>query len=225
VKYVYGVVGVAGAIAAIVVGILGMPEVMIVSGLLGALLIIAANADRILRVKATATGFEAETRAIIDKARATIDQLRVVAKVAVQANLLLVMRAGRWGGFSFEEKERVRTASIEALDLLDVPQKEREAMLAEWHMVNRFDYVHHLLGGHTIPEELKNDLGLQAEWKKLRGGGFEGNPDSGTVEAFLRRAKMLDVDRAELLDDYRHYEKHSQHRRPDVWKRLHDRDK
>lgn len=35
---------------------------------------------------------------------------------------------------------------------------------------------------------------------------------------------MMNTEREELLEDYRHYERHSQHRRPDVWKRLHDRD-
>jgi hypothetical protein len=195
---------------------------MVVSGLLAAVLILAANADRISRLKASATGFEAETRAIIDEARATIDQLRAVAKIAVQANLSLVMRSGRWGGFSFDEKESIRQASLHALDLLHIPKKEQEEMFGDWHKVNRFDYVHLLLGRHTVPKEVQGNLELQAEWSKLRGGGFDGNPPSVVVEEFLRKARMLDPERVELLEDYCYYENHGEHRRPDVWKRIVD---
>jgi hypothetical protein len=34
---------------------------------------------------------------------------------------------------------------------------------------------------------------------------------------------MVTDERHELLGDYRHYEKHGQHRRPAVCKQLHDR--
>src|SRR5437773_3943313 len=153
-KYVYGVVGVAAGISAIVVGVMGMPDVMIAALVIFGILMLAANADRIARLKAGATGFEAETRALIDKALATIDQLRAVAKIAVQANLSLVMRSGRWGGFSFDEKESIRQASLQAFDALHIPKKEQEQMFGEWHKVNRFDYVHHLLGRSTIPREI-----------------------------------------------------------------------
>jgi hypothetical protein len=222
VKYAYGVVGLVAAISAVAVGVFGMMDVMIVSALLAALLIIAGNADRIARIKAGTTGFEAETRALIDKAIATIDQLRTVAKIAVQANLSLVMRSGRWGGFTHDEKERIRMASVAALDSLDVPKEEREEMFREWHMVNRFDYVHNLLGGNTIPVEIQEKPDLQSEWKRLRNGGFEANPASEVVEKFLRRAGMLGPERVELLEDYRHYERHGEHRRADAWKKLHD---
>lgn len=198
---------------------------MVVSGLLAAVLILAANADRISRLKASATGFEAETRAIIDEARATIDQLRAVAKIAVQANLSLVMRSGRWGGFSFDEKESIRQASLHALDALHIPKKEQEGMFCDWHKVNRFDYVHLLLGRHTVPKEVQGKTELQVEWGKLRGGGFDGNPTAAIVEEFLRKAGMLDTEHAELLEDYRYYESHGEHRRPDVWKRLIDLDR
>jgi hypothetical protein len=145
--------------------------------------------------------------------------------MAVQANLSLVMRSGRWGGFSVDEKERIRAASIAALDSLGVSKRDREEMFSEWHMVNRFDYVQLLLGRSTVPKEVQGKLDLQAEWSKLRGGGFDGNPSSDVVEAFLRKAGMFDEEQQELLTDYRHYEKYGEHRRPDVWKKIVDRDR
>ena len=224
-KYVYGIVGLAAAITAIVVGVLGMTAVMIVSGLLAGLLITIANADRIVRVKAGTGGLEAETRALVDKAVATLDQLRAVLKIAVRGNLSLVQRAGRWGGFSVDEKERIRKGSLAALELLDVPKHEREEMFREWNMVNRFDYAHIVLGGHKIPDEIVSNQALQKEWSAMRDGGFERFPTSAQVDDFLRRAGMLTSERAELLEDYRHYEKTGEHRRPEVWKAMHGRDR
>lgn len=88
-KLAYGIFGIAAAIAAITVGVLGMGDVMGVSFVLALVLLLAANSDRISRVSATIGGIEAETRAVIDQARATIEELRLVGKMAVQANLSL----------------------------------------------------------------------------------------------------------------------------------------
>jgi hypothetical protein len=224
-KLAYGIVGLAAAIAAVIVGILGMPDVMSVSLVLAIALLLAANSDRIARLKAGLSGIEAETRAIIDEARATIDQLRAVAKMAVRANLSLVMRGNRWGGFSYEEKETIRHSSIAALEDLRVPAADQEEIFREWHMVNRYDYAHHALGGPTIPIQVQGNKELHAEWRQLHHSGFERIPSPDDVEAFLRKAEMLDAEKKQLLEDYRYYAAHSKHRRPDVWRRLHDRDR
>jgi hypothetical protein len=128
------------------------------------------------------------------------------------------------GGFSFDEKERVRDVSQKALDSLGVPKKEQEDIFSEWHSVNRFDYANILLGRYKIPKEIFGNNELTAEWKKLRESGFAGNPSSSVVEAFLIKAGMMNDELRELLEDYRHYEKHGQHRRPEEWKKLHDRE-
>ena len=54
-KLVYGITGVVVAIAAVVVvvGILGMPDVMIASMVLAMALLLAANSDRIAPLKAS----------------------------------------------------------------------------------------------------------------------------------------------------------------------------
>lgn len=36
---------------------------------------------------------------------------------------------------------------------------------------------------------------------------------------------MTDGERGELLEDYRYYEKRGEHRRPDVWRRIVDRER
>lgn len=219
----YGIFGLAAAIAAIVAGFLGMPDVMVVSAILAALLLVAANSDRIAKIRAGASGFEAETRAVIDEARATIEQLRLVAKIAIQASLSLVMRTGRWGGFSHDEKENIHRATSVALDQLAVPAAEQEEIFQEWHTVTRFDYSHLLLGRHTIPTQVQANTDLHAEWSALREGGFANVPSPDSIEHFLRKAGMLDDEAQQLLKDYRYYQIHERHRRPEVWKALVDR--
>jgi hypothetical protein len=103
VKTLYALVGVAAAVASVVVGILGMPDVMAVALALAIVLLIAANSDRIVKVKASMTGIEAETRAVIDEARATIEQVRLVGRLAAQANLTHITWANRWGGMAYED--------------------------------------------------------------------------------------------------------------------------
>jgi hypothetical protein len=224
-KLAYGIFGIAASIATITAGFLGMLEVMYVSVFLAGALLLAANSDRIAKIRAGAGGFEAETRAIIDEARATIEQLRLVAKIAIQANLSLVMRAGRIGGFTHDEKENIRRLSLAALDQLGVSAAEQEDMFREWHTVTRFDYAFQLLGRHTVPEQVQRNPELQAEWSALRKGGFANIPSSNTVEGFLRKAGMLDDEAQQLLEDYRFYEVHRHHRRPENWKRLVDRNR
>ena len=224
-KIVYNIVGIAAAIAAIVVGILGMPGVMVVAFLLAIGLLFVANSDRIAKVRASATGFEAETRALIDEARATIDQLRIVGKIAVQANLSLVMRAGRWGGFSYDERERIRQVSLAALDQLGVSPNEREEIFEEWHTVTRFDYADWLLRHPIVRQKTGASDGLKAEWRALRGGGFENIPSFRTIELLLQKSAVVEDEVRQLLEDYRHYETHKQHRRPEMWKALVDRNR
>lgn len=222
-KLVYGITGVVAAIAAVVVGVLGMPDVMIVSLILAMALLVAANSDRIARFKAGMGGIEAETRAVIDEARATIEQLRQVGKIAVQASLSLVMRSGRLGGFSDDEKEEIRRNSEAVLNEIGVTASEREDIFRDWHRVTCFDYTHFLLGRNQTPNELQEKPALQAEWDALRRGGFANVPNADAVAAFLTKAGMINAARAELLEDYRFYEREKRHRRPEVWKVLFER--
>lgn len=188
-----------------------MPDVMAASLVLAIVLLLAANSDQIARVKASMSGIEAETRAVIDEARATIEQLRSIARLAVQANLSLLMRAGRLGGFTHSEKETTRAVSVEALKQLGIPSHEQEKMFEEWHTITRFDY-----SGHRVPDGLSAKPDVHAEWKALRRGGFANIPSSEVLEKFLSKAELLDAERAALLDDHRFYEREKQHRRPEV---------
>jgi hypothetical protein len=224
-KLVYGIIGVIAAIAAVVIGVLRMPDVMIVATVLAVMLLVAANADRISKVRASVSGIEAETREVINEARATIEQLRLVGKLAAETNLSLVMRAGRWGGFSYDEKERTRQLSTDALRRLGFGDTEIDDIFREWHMVTRFDYAYHLLGGGQMPPAVQLMPPWREEWSTLHAGGFSRIASPDEIERFLRKVGLLDAEAAALLEDYRFYEKNKRHRRPDVWRMLIDRER
>lgn len=204
-----------------------MPDVMAVALVLAILLLVAANSDRIAKVKASMTGIEAETRAVIDEARATIEQVRLVGKLAAQANLTHITWANRWGGMSYEDKERTRLQSIDALRQLGATDADIDEALRDWHMITRFDYAHFVLagGGSTVPENVMKDAALMEEWRALRGGGVEKIPSPDALRVFLEKAGLFDETRAELLEDYRFYVINKTHRRAAVWKALVDRNK
>lgn len=218
-KYAYGVLAMAGAIAAVVVGVMGMFPVMVLTALLSVALLLAANADRISSIRASATGFEAKTRAVIDEARATIQQVREVAKIAALANIMFVARAGRWGPMPWTDKEKILSSTAESLKRLSVPDREQEEMFEELHTATRFDYAHVILGLKQVRAKAATTP-LAAELQELQNSGFARNPSSDVVEAFLRKAGALDPEAKELIEDYRHYERERKHRRLDVWRRL-----
>jgi hypothetical protein len=60
---VYGIVGMLAGIAALAAGFLAMPDVMVVSALFAAFLLIAANAGRIARIKAGPGGLGMDSTA------------------------------------------------------------------------------------------------------------------------------------------------------------------
>ena len=222
-KLTYGIFGIGAVISAITVGILGMADVMWISTVLAILLLLAANADRVSKIRAGMSGFEAETREVISEARDAIKELRLVGKLAGETTLSLVMRAGRFGGFSYDEKERARQVTSDALRQLGVRTEEIEEIFREWHTVTRFDYAYHLLGGAQMPPAVQLMPPFIQEWTELRSGGLSRIASPDDVERFLTKVGLLNNEAKELLEDYRYYERSKQHRRPEVWRSLVDR--
>lgn len=212
-----------GAVAAVVIGVMGMWQVMLLTGVLSVALLLAANSDRIASIRASATGFEAKTRAVIDEARATIAQVREVAKIAALANIMFAARAGRWGPVPWVDKEKIIDATVESMKRLSIPAREQEEMLEELHIATRFDYAHVILGLSQIRSKATSTP-IAAEFAELQNSGFQRNPSADVVEAFVQKIGAMDDEVAEFLKDYRHYERAKKHRRPDVWRALWERD-
>ena len=178
-------------------------------------LLFTAHLDQFEEFKASGTGIEAKTRAVITKAESTIVELQSLAKIFAETTLSSVKRAGRLGGYEDEEEERIKQSVLEVLSQIGVPESEREMVLSDWHRLTKYDYAYVILGSHTIPQGF-DDPAVQTEWKALRNIHQIPTPDQ--LREFLSKWGVLDDWREELIKDYEHYLANGEHRRPDVWR-------
>lgn len=124
---------------------------LLLAGLAGFLaLLVTANLDRISQFKASRSGIEAHTREIVARAEIAVSELQLLAVQVAELSLSLVKRQGRWGGYSDDEQERIRSSVLGVLTKLGIPSDQTQAVLNEWHQIVEFDYTHHILGGSRI---------------------------------------------------------------------------
>lgn len=84
-------------------------------GIISVAFLFFANLERISKLKFGKTGFEAETREVVREARSTIKELRDLSKIMVSSILGLVKRTGRFGGYSYDEKEQIKEQTVAVL--------------------------------------------------------------------------------------------------------------
>lgn len=197
-------------------GFLGNPAILAVGFFAFLALLIAANLDRIAEFKATSSGVEAKTRDVVQRAENAVKELHILALQVAELSLSLAIRQGRWGGYSDEDLSSMRESVFSVLKKLGISEKDSQAVLTEWHKFVEFDYASHILGGSTIPEDASNEL--LVEWKSLRGNGIAKFPSPQEIRQFLTTHGFISASLSELLIDYEHYQKHRNHRRPEVWR-------
>jgi len=177
-----------------------------------------ANLDRFRRFKLDKSGIEAETREVVKEAKSTIKELQDLSKIMASTILGLVKRSGRWGGYSYDEKEKVKNETLGVLERLRISDEDVETVVAKskWHEFTELDYVHHILGGSYIPQALPDSR--IPEWKELRHRSVDNLPKPDELVEFLRKCSLLSDDAKELIKDYEYYIKHRKQRRLEVWK-------
>jgi hypothetical protein len=180
-------------------------------------LLFFANLERIKRLRFDKSGFEAETREVVKEARDTIKELQDLSKIMASTTLGLVKRTGRWGGYSYDEKEKIKNETLDVLERLGISDEDIEIVVAEsnWHKFTEVDYVHYILGGSNVPGSLpENKI---EEWKQLRRRGLDSLPSPEELTLFLEQCGLLNNEGKDLIEDYEHYIKSRQQRRPTVW--------
>lgn len=195
-------------------GVQGFPGVLTVGFLAFAFLLFVANLDRIAEFKASGSGIEAKTRDVLQRAEHTLSELQSLAKIVSEANLSLVKRSGRLGGFDDDEEERIRSEVMGVLEDLKLTESERDMVLRDWHRLTEFDYALYILGHTRVPEGFDEEM--RKEWKALRGMSPIATPEQ--LREFLTNWGLLTPEREEQVRDYEHYLRYRTHRRPDVWK-------
>jgi hypothetical protein len=178
--------------------------------------LIAPRMKDVLSFKISATGIEAEMRSLIDEAKATVEQLHLLAISQSKILLESVHAAGRWGGGStWEDKKLMRANILATLEKLGVESEKIDEVLSVERRYVHFDY------SHAVTHDLHSRLSQEnmATWndffspRKRKGIGFEPGPDE--LETFLQGVGLLDDEVRERLEDYRHYDRTNSHRRRD----------
>ena len=176
-----------------------------------------ANLDKISKLKFDKTGFEAETREVVREAKSTIKELQDLSKIMALSTLGLVKRSGRWGGYSYDDKEKIKDQTLSVLKKVGIPHKECESILTEsnWYKYTELDYVLHVLGGNEIPQALPHER--IAKWKDLRHRSLDNLATPEELTQFFEQLGLLNGEVKELIEDYKYYIEHRKQRRPDVW--------
>jgi hypothetical protein len=135
-------------------GASGRDAAMAISAVIGLALLCFAHIDQIAKFKASAQGIEAETREVVNQARATLAQLQELATISGKIQVSLLVRQGRLGGYSEEEQQRFRNEILGILKSVGVSDEKRDDALSEVRRFTKFDYVSRILGGSHLPEGL-----------------------------------------------------------------------
>lgn len=178
-------------------------------------LLFTAHVDQFEEFKASGSGIEAKTRAVITKAENAVSELQSLAKIFAETTLSSVKRTGRFGGYDDDEQERIKESVLNVLSQIGVPETEYKEVLSDWQKFTKFDYAMEILGGSTIPQGF-DDQTIQAEWKALR--DIQNIPSPKQLRDFLNKWGLLDRVHEEHIKDYEYYIEHGQHRRPEDWR-------
>lgn len=215
-KIAYGIAGIIAAVATFAAGYLQLIEVLLPGFLLTMALLLYANIDKITRFKAGPSGIEAETRAVIEKANATIDQMRLVGKIVARTALSHAMRAGRFGNYSDEEKKSLLNEIQTVLSDLGVSSEEQADIASDWHNFTKFDYAYYILLVH--PNEFYGNAVAIDEWKALQKRGLRNLVSPDEIESVLKKYNTVTASRQELIEDYRYYSQTFEHRDSARWR-------
>ena len=174
----------------------------------GIALLVLAHFDQIAEISASATG----ARIVLQQVKDRVGDLQRLMKLSARMNLALGQRMGRWGdAFTLDEQEAIRIESEQLMRDGGVSEEEiKQLRLVEWDRYVRLDYIFWICRGVTLLEEAR------ADWDRIRKVASPGSPSE--VEAYLVKNGALDEDRTKLLDLYRYYYEHGEHRDREAWR-------
>jgi hypothetical protein len=139
----------------------------------------------------------------------------VAAAVVAGATLFIIKQVERRRApKDLEETEPPATTAIRSLP----PSAQRATAnrrTIESHRIVAVDYAYHILGGAAAPPDLP--AAAEAEWRSFRERGLSRIPSPQELSEFFARYGMITPQRLHLIDDYRHYGEHHEHRRPEMW--------
>ncbi|HET6159750.1 MAG TPA: hypothetical protein VFE34_15495 [Dongiaceae bacterium] len=177
---------------------------------------LVGNFEQIEFFKASATGIEARTRAVVERAESAVSELHTLAALTGAMLVTLLAGEGRWGGMDRTNKERQKAdllANLKALGLSDAALDKVGTADRDYVIV---DYVDHIMQrtDKIVPRTNVRDPKVREFVYQF--GEFK-RPDAETLHSHLQKHFELDPVTLEWIEDYRYYLARSKHRRPEKW--------
>lgn len=181
------------------------------------LALLASRLPDITKFKLTAGGLETELREALAEAQATVSQLQFLAAENAKLSLFLIQADGRWGGGGSTLKAAMRENVMSSLEKLGLTAEMIRDVQAVEKPYLHFDHA------NWVTHNLRPTSENTAKWNEFfgqrsrQGIGHEHTPSE--LRAFLTEMNMLSEDIEGRLQDYEHYHRTDEIRRPEVWAR------
>lgn len=173
------------------------------------------NLDRFDTLKAGPGGFEAKIKEELKETRDRIEELKELAVLFGSTTIANIAYLGRWDGFSDEQEEQMISDIVRYFDKIGISNEKKEESLRPRYQTTEFDYSLLCTGGNKVPGDLPE--GMSKDWEALREGGIAKIAKPDEIEEFFKASGILTDQRKELLEDYRYYLEHREHKRPEIW--------
>ena len=186
--------------------------------LIALVLFVIGNASRLVKFSVSLTGVSAELRQAVREARDLMPELRRLAITALRGTLGNALSAGRTGSsIANTEYDRMRADVLAVVKSLHGSPADIEFILAAerpWVLVDYSLGIRRRAQRLVSPEH-------DTEWDKFRRQDSSGLKKASAAElrAILERINAIDEELRELLEDFAHYERTGEQRRPEAWAR------
>lgn len=171
-------------------------------------------ADVVESFKASGTGIEARTRAVVARAEGAIKELQQLA--ASMGEFIIGEAAGSqyMGSMSASTRDAQMEKLLNVLKNIGVDKKTILNVRAASVPWDRLAYENRVLKG--LPE--RTDAETNQRWSAaLSWNTIEDRPEPDDLENLVREFGTMTPERTELLADLRYLLKNKKHRRPDFW--------
>ena len=194
-------------------GILEKPMEMRIAVVVGAIAAAFFNIDKFKRFKGA--GFEAELKEAVDKAYATLDSLKELAKPLILATTDILTSAGRWGGMDAHQKHVFMKDLEQTARSLSLRDKELEDAKEKFYRFHTWDHLNHFIRKASEAKNIDNAT-RQRLSARINYHSHDFPTKKELFDILGSRADDLSENVAEALNDYLYYVENKMLRRPET---------